>query len=73
MMGFTTPTRWRVADLHVGKIIHCPPHEEVNPRTRKGTGRLQKFIVMSIENGAAAFAPYRGDKPGEMPPEHVGE
>ena len=65
---FETMTLWRVADLWVGRIIYCPPHQRVDPETRQGTGELQKFRVKSNDGKAAALEIYRGDEPAEMPP-----
>lgn len=62
------PTKWRIEDLHVGKVIYNPPMAEVDPVTRQSTGRLRKFIVSAPCDGGYTLVPYDGDQDAEMPP-----
>lgn len=69
----TYPSQWRVEDLPVGRVIFNPPMREVDPRTMKCTDTFARLIVTFNDGAEVKLAPYHGDKPGEMPPEHVGE
>ena len=57
-------------DLYLGKVIYNPPMMQVDPKTRKSTGQLQKFIVTATTHGRGfRLAPYHGKERAEMPPD----
>lgn len=61
------PTKWRAEDLRDGMIIHNPPLEEVDPVTRRSTGRLAKFRVASDGRNGFSLTPYHGPEPAVTP------